>query len=88
MIPGIVPAGGCCPSQTNANIALTGTSKNTTRDTTAGETRFNVKLNKVWPRNCAPIINPASSSHCVAGYPVKFELVKSTTGKIKIAHVE
>lgn len=88
MIPGIVPAGGCWPSHANAKRALTGTSKNTTSETTAGDTRFKVKLNKVWPRNCAPIIKPASSSHCVPEYPVKSELVKSTTGKIKIAHVE
>jgi hypothetical protein len=88
IIPGIVPAGGCCPSHAKAIRALTGTSKNTARDTMAGETRLSVKLNKVCPKNWAPIINPANKTHSMVEYPVKLDLVISATGKISTAHVK
>jgi hypothetical protein len=84
----MVPAGGCWPSHRYASSALTGTSKNTTSETTAGETRLRVKLNKVCPKNWAPIINPANKIHSVVEKPVKFDLVASTTGKISTAHVK
>ena len=84
IIPGIVPAGGCCPSQISAITALIGTSKNTISDTTTGETRLRDKLNKVWPNNCAPIIKAPSKIHSFEVNPVKGELVKITTGKTAI----
>jgi hypothetical protein len=44
-MPGIIPSGGFCPSHHAARIALTGTSKNTIKETIAGETLLSAELN-------------------------------------------
>jgi hypothetical protein len=44
-IPGIIPTGGFWSNHHTARTALTGTSKNTIRETTAGETLLSAELN-------------------------------------------
>jgi hypothetical protein len=46
----MIPSGGFWSSHHTAKIELTGTSKKTISDTTAGETLFRVELNIVCPR--------------------------------------
>jgi hypothetical protein len=63
IIPGITPTGGRWFIHQIAKMELTGTSKKTISETTAGETRLRTELNIVWPRNCAPKIRPSKIHH-------------------------
>jgi hypothetical protein len=87
--PGISVRVGCLPIlKMKEIIAATGTSKKTIIDTTAGDTRFSVRLNIVWPNIWAPRIRARRTHHCFAAKWIISEPETKAIGRAATAHTK